>query len=522
MRNKKALKFIRDNWGNQVKRVRDYDSMKSFFEDEYKTGHSIDDNIWEDLNMNEVFSRLDRTYSTVGENSLYGLLRNPVKDNDCLEKRNKIVNVFENNVQVREKTALELHKLGKTHSNISTVLYNKLDKKPLLRILCYILSYGAMLDIFSLFYTRNRVNIYMFILLTLVNMFIHYHVTFKLNNQILSVAYLNKIIKMAKNICNIENSELNKENISIIKTIEICKKIYKKSSNIIKIEGLDIIGDYINALFLVQERNYLSLISEIETNKIELRNLVLFVGERDALLSIASYRAGLKQYAVPTLVYESRIFKVKNIFHPLITNPVSNSIELGNKGAIITGSNMSGKSTFIKTLAINAIFAQTIYTCLCSEYYSSYFNILTSIVPADDIISGKSYYMSEVEAIHRIILKCNCETPCLAFIDEIFRGTNSVERINSSSVILDYLMKHNALVIVATHDLELTKLLTDYTPYYFRENISKDGLTFDFTIKKGVSPTRNAVRILEYKGYPTEIISEIGKRIAYDNKHSGK
>ena len=77
-------------------------------------------------------------------------------------------------------------------------------------------------------------------------------------------------------------------------------------------------------------------------------------------------------------------------------------------------------------------------------------------------------------------------------------------------------MKHNALVIVATHDLELTKLLVNYTPYYFREDISKNGLTFDFTIKSGVSPTRNAVRLLEYKGYPTEIINEIDKRIAHD------
>ena len=317
-------------------------------------------------------------------------------------------------------------------------------------------------------------------------------------------------------ICNIKNSELNKDNISISKTIKRCKKIYKKSSNIINIEGLDIIGEYINTLFLLQEINYLSLISEIESCKIELRNLVLFVGEMDALLSIASYRAGLNQYSVPNLVYKNKILKVKNIFHPLITNSVSNSIDLDNKGIIITGSNMSGKSTFLKTLAINVIFAQTIYTCLCSEYYGSYFNILTSIVPADDIISGRSYYMSEVEAIHRIILKCQCETPCIAFIDEIFRGTNSVERINSSVVILDYLMKHNALVIVATHDLELTKMLANYVPYYFSENISKNGLTFDFTIKKGVSPTRNAVRLLEYKGYPTEIISEIDKRIAYN------
>ena len=516
MRNKKALDYVRANWGKQVKRVRDYDSMKSFFENEYETEYSINDNIWEDLNMNEVFSILDRTYSTIGENSLYGLLRNPVKDDDCLEKRNKIVNVFEHNVNVREKTAIQLHKLGKTYSDISTVLYKNLNKKPLLRAICYVLSYGAMLILASLFYTQNKVNIYLMIILVLVNTFFHFHLTFKLTNQILSVTYLNKIIKTAKNICNIENNEMNKDNISVIKTIRNCKKIYTKGSIMDMIKTLDIIGEYISILFLIEEINYFSLISEIEIHKAELKDLVLFVGKMDALLSIASYRVGLSQYAVPTLVSMGRILKVKNIFHPLITNPVSNSIELDNKGVIITGSNMSGKSTFLKALAVNVLFAQTICTCLCSEYYGSYFNILTSIVPADNIISGKSYYMGEVEAIHRIILKCKCETPCIAFIDEIFRGTNSVERINSSAVILDYLMKHNALVIVATHDLELTKLLADYTPYYFRENISKDGLTFDFTIKKGVSPTRNAVRILEYKGYPTEIISEIDRRITCD------
>lgn len=104
---------------------------------------------------------------------------------------------------------------------------------------------------------------------------------------------------------------------------------------------------------------------------------------------------------------------------------------------------------------------------------------------------------------------------CLCIIDEIFRGTNPIERIASSTEILNYIMEHNAICVVATHDLELTELTSHYfEPFYFSENVDdNEGISFDYKIKRGVSPTRNAIKLLKYLGYPEEIIINSQKRL---------
>jgi len=168
---------------------------------------------------------------------------------------------------------------------------------------------------------------------------------------------------------------------------------------------------------------------------------------------------------------------------------------------------MSGKSTFLRTIGVNVLFAQTICTVLAEKYEGSYFHIVTSISPGDNILGGKSYYMGEAEAILRIINSCGQKISCLCIIDEIFRGTNPIERISASIEILKYLSEHNALVIVATHDLEITEMVTEfYECYYFTEDVDEVGLKFDYLIKKGVSPTRNAIKLLKFLGYPEEIV----------------
>ncbi len=159
--------------------------------------------------------------------------------------------------------------------------------------------------------------------------------------------------------------------------------------------------------------------------------------------------------------------------------------------------------------------AQVLDFVTAEAYEGSIFNIVTSISPKDDLAQGKSYYLGEAEAVLRIIKKVQGDLCCLCIIDEIFRGTNPVERIASSTEILDYIMKHNALCVVATHDLELTELTADYyEAFYFSEEVDdSEGISFDFKIKRGVSPTRNAIKLLKYLGYPEEIIANSQKRL---------
>ena len=175
---------------------------------------------------------------------------------------------------------------------------------------------------------------------------------------------------------------------------------------------------------------------------------------------------------------------------------------------------MSGKSTFLRMMGVNIIFAQSFYFVLAKEYSAPFFNIVSSISPNDDLTKGKSFFMAEVESILRIIKALEKDVPVFCPIDEIFRGTNPIERIAMSAEILTYLNNGKTISIVATHDRELTDILKEnYDFYYFSENVDTNrGLSFDYKIKKGISQTRNAIKLLEYMGYPSEIIDRSYKR----------
>lgn len=169
---------------------------------------------------------------------------------------------------------------------------------------------------------------------------------------------------------------------------------------------------------------------------------------------------------------------------------------------------MSGKSAFLRTLAINVLCAHTINTVFARSFSSTYFKLHAVMNLADDLMQGKSYYMEEVLTIQQLVTESERETCCLFLLDEIYRGTNTTERIAAAYAVLQYLNKKNT-VIAATHDSELTTLLTSgFDMYHFSETITNDGLAFDYTLKPGKLKHGNAIRILEHYGYPREIIQQ--------------
>ena len=139
---------------------------------------------------------------------------------------------------------------------------------------------------------------------------------------------------------------------------------------------------------------------------------------------------------------------------------MKNSIN-ADKSVLLTGSNASGKSTFIKSIAINSIFAQTIHTVLADSYTSSFYYIYSSMALRDDLQNNESYYIVEIKSLQRILEKAaQSDVPVLCFIDEVLRGTNTLERIASSSEIVGVLLaRKGAMCFAATHDVELTNML---------------------------------------------------------------
>lgn len=512
----KNLLVLKTEWGNQVNRKRNLKNIKTLFtyvKEDNKDVFYIDDQTWEDLTMDKIYEELDRTHSTPGEQLLYYILRTPAFKNDVLLKRKAIIDLFQANKEVREEIQLKLFNLGRDPQNSAVeLIWSEIPSKNNMRLLFNLL---ALLPIVSVLIMPFNLSMGITLLIALfgVNLYIHYTKGKEISSYVDGINYLAGVISTAKQVSNIKAVEIQ-ECINVLKeNAEVCSKIAKKTSSIGRTEGIDMFADYVYILTLSKERQYYNAINRISSYRKELKTMLMTLGELDALLSIASYRESIKNYIEPCLDNEKAHLNVEGVRHPLIKEPIPNSISINESGIVLTGSNMSGKSTFLRTIGVNALFAQTIYTCCAESYCGSFFKVISSISPSDNLLVGKSYYLGEAEALLRIIKSCDKEVPSLCIIDEIFRGTNPIERISASAEILNYLVNNNSLVIVATHDLELTEMVNNYGCYYFTEDVDDEGLKFDYKLKKGVSPTRNAIKLLKYLGYPSEIIDRTNSRV---------
>ena len=171
---------------------------------------------------------------------------------------------------------------------------------------------------------------------------------------------------------------------------------------------------------------------------------------------------------------------------------------------------MSGKTTFIRTVAINILLAQTINTCFAKAFQLPQTRLFSAIRISDDLLNDKSYYFEEVLTVKNMMTESRLPFNHVFLLDEIFKGTNTVERIAAGKAVLSYLAKlSNNIVFVSTHDIELTDLLSDeYDLYHFTETVQEKQIHFDYQLKAGKLYTKNAIRILEINEYPEEVIEE--------------
>lgn len=513
-------KRISDSWGKQKEetyKAEEIKAISSYFENTKDSKKFfVDDITWNDLNMNKIFTRINNTQSSVGEEFLYDILRTPLFNESKLNMREKIVKYFKDNYRKREKVQFIIAYLGKNRKICVSELFNSKYLKSQKIIYYRILSFLPIIAI-GLFFINKLIAILVFIISVAFNSNLHFRKFKMKEHEIERINYAISLVHCSEKIIKLDIENVKKYFPKIENSVRKLKSI-KSSIFIILNQGVmnevDIIMNYAKMFFLSDLIRFEKTSSIISENIEELKNIYEFIGTIDSCIAIASYRESLDYYTTPKFleIHENNQLNFKDIYHPLIDEAVSNSCEV-NKSILITGSNASGKSTFIKTIAINAILAQTIYTCLAKEYESSYFKIYTSMAIRDDLLAKESYYIVEIKSLKRIIENINDKIPCLCFIDEILRGTNTIERISASSEILSYIANENCLCISATHDVELTNILNNvFENYHFQENITEDNITFDYKLYKGRSETRNAIKLLSIMGYSKNIVSRAEKR----------
>lgn len=259
----------------------------------------------------------------------------------------------------------------------------------------------------------------------------------------------------------------------------------------------------LDALFLWSYKNALDLEAWKQEYGASVEDCFLLLGELESLISFANLPRVCEGVSLPEYVEEENMISAKELGHPLIGNAkrVCNDMDLQQQIFIISGSNMSGKTTFMRTVGINLVLAYAGSFVCAKKMSCSDMHVVTSMRIVDDLREGTSTFYAELKKIKRIIDLAEQDRHTLFLIDEIFRGTNSVDRLKGAEGVLKKLWKCGAAGMITTHDLEICRLAgEDIVNYSFCETYHGDEIYFDYCIRKGKSTTTNGEYLLKQIG----------------------
>ncbi len=484
---------------------------------EWHKGESfnIDDITWNDIDGDRLYKSINHCYSSAGDEYFYYRMRTPVltENRDDFRKNEEIYAYMKEHEEERIKFQLLFARMGRTGK---FSLYRYLEylcelpgKKAIVFIWPWILT---ILGIIMLF-----INVHIGLII-LAFVIVYQNVTYMKKKKdiepyLVSFQYIlrmldtaEKVAKVVPEVWKAEGEELK----SLRKSLKDISgsNIWFVSSDYSANAATDIVSGilmFFKMLTHVDLFIFYRMLGTVSTHTDEIDRMNMILGKMETDISVSAFRQALDYYAVP--VFTDKGMKIEDAIHPLISEPVANSFEI-SKGMLLTGSNASGKSTFLKTVAICALLAQTIQTVPAREYVAERYRIFSSMSLRDDLESGESYYMVEIRSIKRILEAVEeDDVKVLCFVDEVLRGTNTVERIAAASEIMRSFSGENMLCFAATHDIELTQLLADvYDNYHFEEEIENNDILFPYKLLKGPANTRNAIKLLSLMGYPDSLI----------------
>jgi ABC-type multidrug transport system fused ATPase/permease subunit len=240
------------------------------------------------------------------------------------------------------------------------------------------------------------------------------------------------------------------------------------------------------------------------------KNLPLWlesITQAEVLCSFANYTFNNSSFRFPEIHSELSIIG-KELAHPLLTERerVSNNFSIGNKQTlqIITGANMAGKSTFLRTLGINLILALNGAPVCATSFICPVINLRTGMRTADSLKDHQSYFYAELDRLKTIMDELRSDKPLLILLDEILKGTNSTDKQSGSIALVKQLLPHPCLAVIATHDLALGALENEYPGqvqnFCFEATIENDQLSFDYKLKPGLAQKMNATFLMKKMG----------------------
>ena len=506
----------------------------------------IDDITWNDLGMDELFKRMDYTFSASGEEYLYYTLRTLKRDRETLRHLEDVVEFFDGHADERVQIQFAMNQLGHMgkyslydYLDHLDILGERSNRKNILFDLLFLPLIGMLWINFSM-------GILGIVVLIIYNIISYFKEKGEIDPYITSFSYIMRLMgtvealeKISVPVCKEEWDELRRHRKSLRamqkNSYWVMSPFRGNSSGNIP----EVIMDYIRMVFHADLIKFNSMLKFLRGHVEVVDGMLKVTGYVETAIAVGAFRRSLQNgFCVPEFTRETEDLpgekkltgklqkgivqapvmdgiRMTEGYHPLLETPVKNSIS-AKKGVLLTGSNASGKSTFLKTVAINAILAQTIHTCAAESYKTPFFYVYSSMALRDDLAGGESYYIVEIKALKRILDAAGSgKKPVLCFVDEVLRGTNTVERIAASTQILKSLSGSGILCFAATHDIELTELLSgEFENYHFEEDVRDGDVYFNYRLQAGKATTRNAIRLLELIGYDSEIIERASAQAA--------
>jgi DNA mismatch repair ATPase MutS len=478
----------------------------------------LDPATWDDLDMDRVYSTVDRCVSPMGEQTLYDVLRTTSHTPDQLAERDRLARYLADHADARETIRSALSRLATRDAYyLPNLFLAALPDRPRLYAAFPMLTALAVAFL-ALLVRHPQIGLAGLVAVIATNIVIQYRYHSRITPIVRPLTLVSSLLRAADAIEDIEADELTSHT-NRIRNATVRLKPIKGLAYYLSFERSwdDMMGGlytYLNTVFLLDVNAFAFSLETLRANRESIRELYNALGELDAAVSIAGYRRSVPQWSVPNLKGEGRFMEVRELRHPLLRDAVANDLDIHGRSILITGSNMAGKTTFIRAIAINAVLAQTIYTTTSKSYTAPRLNVRTMIGRADDLSKGQSYFAAELDMSLALVNAAASQQQHLFAIDEIFRGTNTIERVAAARAVLAALAASNHIVLAATHDLELLHLLDEHWEFYhFRETVTDGTLQFDYRILHVPSSTHNAIRMIEVYGFPEGVVKD-ARRVA--------
>ena len=494
----------------------DFDKIKRYFEnnDASRVYQKLTEQTCTDLDFDEFFLRVNGTSSCVGQQYLYDRLKRIPYQSE-MEGCGDTVQHLKSNPEFAARCRKHLSKLAHHDAYYICSLFHEQHPvpSPMMTQVIKILQFMPLL--FTAVFIINPKSVWFLLIVGffIANMLFHYR------NKQTQFVYLYSIPQFLKlvSVAKILSGEplLRKTHSDVKDRLQSLQPLVRSLSRFkfdVKLEN-DMVAllwgvkELVNIFFLTEPNVLNRSFRLMDAKRTDIETVFAFVGQIDMMLSVAHLQETLPFYCKPQ--WTDAGLQMTDACHPLIEPCVPNTLDTEGKSVLLTGSNMSGKTTFIRTVALNMLSAQTLDMCFARSFSGRRMRIHSAINLHDNLSENQSFYMKEVRTVKEMLDVSQHHEHKLFVLDEIFKGTNTIERIAASKAVLSALSGKGNTVFASTHDIELADLLSgEYELYHFCEQIQQNRLYFDYLLKRGKLKHRNAIRLLELEGYPESVIAE--------------